>query len=58
VDGEAGVKKMLEMLRDELERTMTLMGVCSVDQISRHHVETEREYNNGCNCSHHMHSKL
>ncbi|CAK9220921.1 unnamed protein product [Sphagnum troendelagicum] len=58
VDGEAGVKKMLEMLRDELERTMTLMGVCSVDQISRHHVETEHEYNNGCNCSHHMHSKL
>ncbi|CAK9219741.1 unnamed protein product [Sphagnum troendelagicum] len=58
VDGEAGVKKMLEMLRDELERTMTLMGVCSVDQISRHHVETEYEYKNGCNCSHHMHSKL
>ncbi|CAM6056606.1 unnamed protein product [Sphagnum tenellum] len=58
VDGEAGVKKMLEMLRDELERTMTLMGVCSVDQISRHHVETEHEYKNGCNCSHHMHSKL
>ena len=35
VDGEAGVRRVLEMLRIELELAMALCGVTSVDQISR-----------------------
>ena len=34
VNGEAGVVKALEILREEFRRTMALMGVTSVDQIT------------------------
>jgi (S)-2-hydroxy-acid oxidase len=43
VDGEAGARKALQMLRDELELTMALMGVCSVNDIRRQHVQTEHD---------------
>lgn len=38
--GEAGVKKAIDMLRDELELTMALSGCRSVDEITRAHVIT------------------
>ncbi|RHN42397.1 putative (S)-2-hydroxy-acid oxidase [Medicago truncatula] len=40
-DGEAGVRKVFEMLHDELERTMALCGCRSVKDITRDHVVTE-----------------
>lgn len=40
VDGEAGVRKVLQMLRDEFESAMSLAGCCQVQDISRAHVET------------------
>lgn len=43
VDGEAGATKALQMLRNELELTMALMGVCSVKEIHRQHVQTEQD---------------
>jgi (S)-2-hydroxy-acid oxidase len=43
VDGEAGVTKVLQMLRDEFELTMALMGVRSVKEICRQHVQTEQD---------------
>ncbi|XP_073003701.1 glycolate oxidase 3 isoform X1 [Typha latifolia] len=43
VDGEAGVKKMLQMLRDELELTMALSGCTSLKEITRNHVITEAD---------------
>ncbi|XP_039033772.1 peroxisomal (S)-2-hydroxy-acid oxidase GLO4-like [Hibiscus syriacus] len=36
--GEYGVKRVLEMLKDELELTMTLSGCSSVKEITRSHV--------------------
>lgn len=42
-DGEAGVRKVLEMLRDELELTMALSGCTSLKQITRNHIMTEAE---------------
>lgn len=44
VDGEAGVKRMLEMLRDELELAMALAGCTSVREITRSHVKTEYDF--------------
>ncbi|KAH9305811.1 hypothetical protein KI387_010215, partial [Taxus chinensis] len=41
--GESGVKKVLEMLHDELELAMTLCGCPSLNDITRSHVQTERE---------------
>ncbi|XP_026430357.1 peroxisomal (S)-2-hydroxy-acid oxidase GLO4-like [Papaver somniferum] len=41
--GQHGVTRVIEMLRDELELTMTLCGCCSVKEITRNHVRTERE---------------
>lgn len=41
VDGEAGVEKMLGMLRDELELAMSLAGCTSIKAITRAHVKTE-----------------
>ncbi|KAF6137933.1 hypothetical protein GIB67_041806 [Kingdonia uniflora] len=41
VDGEAGVRKMLQMLRDEFELTMALSGCCSLKEITRKHITTE-----------------
>lgn len=40
-DGEAGVRKMLQMLRDEFELTMALCGCRSLKEITRDHVVTE-----------------
>lgn len=36
--GEAGVKKAMEMLHDELELTMALSGCRSIKEITRAHV--------------------
>ncbi|XP_034695833.1 peroxisomal (S)-2-hydroxy-acid oxidase GLO4 [Vitis riparia] len=41
--GELGVRRVLEMLKDELEITMALSGCSSVKDISRRHVRTERD---------------
>lgn len=43
VHGEAGVRKVLQMLRDEFELTMALNGCRTVKEISRNHVMTEWE---------------
>ncbi|KAF8408855.1 hypothetical protein HHK36_004924 [Tetracentron sinense] len=40
-EGEAGVKKMLQMLRDEFELTMALSGCRSLKEITRDHITTE-----------------
>ncbi|KAF7560360.1 hypothetical protein G7046_g3778 [Stylonectria norvegica] len=40
--GEAGVSKALRMLKDEVETTMALLGVTSVDQLNPSHVDTSR----------------
>ncbi|KAK4744729.1 hypothetical protein SAY87_011041 [Trapa incisa] len=40
-EGEAGVKKVLQMLRDELELTMALCGCRSLKEITRNHVMTQ-----------------
>ncbi|CAN6236290.1 unnamed protein product [Urochloa humidicola] len=41
VEGEAGVRKALQMLRDELEIAMALSGCTSLKEITRGHVSTE-----------------
>jgi (S)-2-hydroxy-acid oxidase len=41
VDGEAGVKNVLKMLRNELEMTMALSGCTSLKDITRDRVLTE-----------------
>ncbi|KAG6782294.1 hypothetical protein POTOM_011690 [Populus tomentosa] len=41
--GEAGVRKVMHMLKDELELTMALAGCPSVEDISRSHVRTDRD---------------
>ncbi|CAI0545007.1 unnamed protein product [Linum tenue] len=40
-DGEAGVRKVLQMLRDELELTMALSGCTSIEEITRNHIITD-----------------
>lgn len=40
-DGEAGVRKALQILRDEFELTMALSGCTSLREITRNHVQTE-----------------
>ncbi|KZV29733.1 peroxisomal (S)-2-hydroxy-acid oxidase-like [Dorcoceras hygrometricum] len=40
-DGEAGVRKVLQMLRDEFELTMALSGCRSLNEITRNHIVTE-----------------
>ncbi|KAI3695327.1 hypothetical protein L1987_78322 [Smallanthus sonchifolius] len=40
-EGEAGVKKVLQMLRDELELAMALNGCASLKEITRDHILTE-----------------
>ncbi|KAJ7547238.1 hypothetical protein O6H91_08G076200 [Diphasiastrum complanatum] len=40
VDGESGVKHVLELLRQELELAMSLVGCSGVKGISRSHVQT------------------
>ncbi|KAL6991485.1 (S)-2-hydroxy-acid oxidase [Sarracenia purpurea var. burkii] len=39
-DGEAGVRKVLQMLHDELELTMALSGCRSLNEITRDHIVT------------------
>ena len=41
VDGEAGVRKALSMLKEELELAMSLAGCTTVKEITRSHVKTE-----------------
>lgn len=43
VNGEAGVKNVLQMLRDEFELTMALAGCRSLKEITRNHIMTEGE---------------
>ncbi|XP_062184876.1 glycolate oxidase 3-like [Phragmites australis] len=43
VDGEAGVRNALQMLRDELEIAMALSGCASLKEITRDHVSTESD---------------
>ena len=40
VDGEAGVKSVLDMLRDELEATMGMCGKTTVESIDRDSIAT------------------
>ncbi|XP_022715521.1 peroxisomal (S)-2-hydroxy-acid oxidase-like isoform X1 [Durio zibethinus] len=40
-EGEAGVRKVLQMLRDELELTMALSGCRSLKEITRNHIVTD-----------------
>ena len=40
-DGEAGVRNVLKMLRDELELTMALSGSRSLKEITRDRILTE-----------------
>jgi len=42
-EGEAGVKKVLKMLRDEFELAMALAGCTKIKDINRSHVQTESE---------------
>ncbi|XP_016490101.1 peroxisomal (S)-2-hydroxyacid oxidase GLO4 [Nicotiana tabacum] len=41
--GESGVKQVIEMLKNELEQTMALAGCCTLNDITRSHVKTEKE---------------
>ncbi|KAL0009774.1 hypothetical protein SO802_004882 [Lithocarpus litseifolius] len=41
--GEYGVRKVIQMLKDELELTMALSGCLSVKDITRSHVRTQHE---------------
>eukprot|EP00268_Persea_americana_P035780 TRINITY_DN35267_c0_g1_i1.p1 TRINITY_DN35267_c0_g1~~TRINITY_DN35267_c0_g1_i1.p1 ORF type:complete len:366 (+),score=79.70 TRINITY_DN35267_c0_g1_i1:227-1324(+) len=41
--GEYGVRRVTEMLRDELELTMALTGCSSLEDITMSHVRTERD---------------
>ncbi|KAG5248792.1 (S)-2-hydroxy-acid oxidase family protein [Salix suchowensis] len=41
--GEAGVRKVMHMLKDELELTMALAGCPTLKDISRSHVRTDRD---------------
>lgn len=42
-EGEAGVRKVLQMLRDEFELTMALSGCTSLKDITRNHIITESD---------------
>ncbi len=44
VDGEAGVRAVLELLRDELQLTLGLLGCTSPDQVTRSHVAPSVPY--------------
>ena len=39
-DGEAGARRVLELLRDEIELALALCGCTSPDEVSRAHVGT------------------
>lgn len=40
-EGEAGVRKVLSMLREEFELTMALSGCRSLKEITRQHILTD-----------------
>lgn len=40
-EGEAGVRKVLQMLHDEFELTMALSGCRTLKEITRNHIVTE-----------------
>jgi isopentenyl diphosphate isomerase/L-lactate dehydrogenase-like FMN-dependent dehydrogenase len=42
-DGQLGVEKVLQMIRDEFELAMALAGCTKVSDINRSHVQTEAE---------------
>ncbi|KAG6545200.1 hypothetical protein Mapa_013312 [Marchantia paleacea] len=42
-EGETGVKKVLQMLREEFQLAMALAGATKVSDITRAHVQTEQE---------------
>ena len=44
-EGEAGVRKVLQMLREEFELTMALSGCTSLKEITRNHIMTPAEQN-------------
>ena len=41
--GEDGVKKVIDMLKNEFELTMALSGCPTIHDITRNHVRTEDE---------------
>jgi isopentenyl diphosphate isomerase/L-lactate dehydrogenase-like FMN-dependent dehydrogenase len=44
VDGEAGVGRLLELLREEIENGLALLGCTSPDEVARGHVEPTVPY--------------
>ena len=42
-NGKRGVKRVIEMLKDEFELTMALSGCPSIRDITRSHVRTESD---------------
>ena len=42
-EGEAGVRNVLRMIRDEFELTMALSGCTSLADITRNHVITQSD---------------
>ncbi|KAL3699784.1 hypothetical protein R1sor_017806 [Riccia sorocarpa] len=42
-EGEAGVKKVLQLLKDEFTLAMALAGATKISEITRAHVQTEQE---------------
>ena len=40
-EGQAGVRKVLQMLREEFELTMALSGCRSLNEITRNHIVTD-----------------
>ncbi|KAL9994053.1 putative (S)-2-hydroxy-acid oxidase [Helianthus debilis subsp. tardiflorus] len=46
--GEYGVKRMIEMLKDELELTMALSGCPTLNDITRNHVRTQIDDDRHC----------
>lgn len=43
-EGEAGVRKVLQLLREEFELTMALSGCRSLKEITRDHVVTDWDH--------------
>lgn len=40
-EGEAGVRKVLQMMKEEFELTMALSGCTSLKEITRNHIITD-----------------
>jgi len=41
-DGESGVRSVLELLREDLERTLTLLGITRIEDLTPQHLAIER----------------